>query len=187
MPGSIEKLRLEVEAETLESNDQIEAFRVKYLGRKSGSITNLFAEIRKVEPSERKAFGQAVNAIKQLAEARIAKARADSDAHPERGASEDVTLPGREFPTGSIHPITRTAEKIKSIFRRLGYAVVEGPEIEDDYHNFGALNFPPDHPARDMQDTLFQPRLSLVVGAPSGARKCTIHRSTQWVGSFDKH
>ncbi len=155
MPDSIEKLRFEVEAEELEFEDQIEAFRVKYLGRKSGLITNLFARIRTVDPSERKAFGQAVNSIKQLAEARISEFRSTADAGPERNASEDVTLPGREFPAGSIHPITRTAEEIKRIFRQLGYAIVEGPEIEDDYHNFSALNFPPDHPARDMQDTLF--------------------------------
>jgi phenylalanyl-tRNA synthetase alpha chain len=155
MPDSIESIRLAIEAETLDSEDQIEAFRVKYLGRKSGLITNLFAEIRVVEASERKAFGQAVNAVKLLAESRLEEARAGSQAGTDQERSDDVTLPGRQFPAGSLHPITQTAEEIKKIFAKLGYAVVEGPEIEDDYHNFSALNFPPNHPARDMQDTLF--------------------------------
>jgi len=155
MPDSIDALRRKIEAETLKSDDQIEAFRVKYLGRKSGLITNLFAKIRLVDSSERKAFGQSVNSVKQLAEERLSEARSALEPEKVHDRSEDVTLPGRQSPTGSLHPITRTAEVIKQIFRQLGYAVVEGPEIEDDYHNFSALNFPPNHPARDMQDTLF--------------------------------
>lgn len=156
MPDSIETIRREIEAETLESDDQIEVFRVKYLGRKSGLITNLFAKIRAVDPSERKTFGLSVNAVKRLAEERLSEARAALEpGTTDDDPSEDVTLPGRELPAGSLHPITRTADVIKQIFRQLGYAVVEGPEIEDDYHNFSALNFAPDHPARDMQDTLF--------------------------------
>ena len=155
MPDSIDQLRLDIEAETLENEDRIEAFRVKYLGRKSGLITKFFAKIRQVDPSERKAFGQAVNDLKQLAEDKLADARGLIEARTVATSGADVTLPGRHFPAGSMHPISRTAEEIKRIFRQLGYSVVEGPEIEDDYHNFTALNFPPNHPARDMQDTLF--------------------------------
>ena len=156
MSEHIDKLRLDIEAETLETEEQIEDFRVRFLGRKSGLITNLFAEIRSVAPEDRKAFGQAVNDLKVLAENRLETARTALSASDAGGSgAADVTLPGRPFPAGSIHPITRTAEEIKRIFRQLGYSVVEGPEIEDDYHNFGALNFPENHPARDMQDTLF--------------------------------
>lgn len=155
MPDIIETLRLDIEAERLDTEEQIEAFRVKYLGRKSGRITNLFSQIRSVEPDERKAFGQAVNELKSLAESRLEEAREAATREKGHTPAEDVTIPGREFPAGSLHPITRTAEQIKWIFRQLGYSIVEGPEIEDDYHNFSALNFPPDHPARDMQDTLF--------------------------------
>ena len=97
----------------------------------------------------------AVNELKKLAENRIADARASLQSMSYGLEASDITLPGREFSAGSLHPIPRTAEQTKRIFRQLGYSVVEGPEIEDDYHNFSALNFPENHPARDMQDTLF--------------------------------
>ncbi|MGD8341759.1 MAG: phenylalanine--tRNA ligase subunit alpha [Gammaproteobacteria bacterium] len=154
MADPIETVRTELEAEPLDTEDQIESFRIKYLGRKQGRITDLFAGIRNVDPAERGAYGQRVNALKQLAEERIdaARVRLASDAEDD---GLDATLPGRPLPTGSLHPITQTAEEIRRVFTRLGYSVAEGPEIEDDFHNFTALNFPENHPARDMQDTLF--------------------------------
>ncbi len=154
MADSIDKVRADLEEEPLDTNDQIEAFRIRYLGRKQGLITDLFADIRNVEGPERGAYGQRVNLLKQRAEERIdeAKQRLTATATESR---VDTTLPGRPLPVGSLHPITQTAEEIKRVFARLGYSIAEGPEIEDDFHNFTALNFPANHPARDMQDTLF--------------------------------
>lgn len=154
MSDSIDKVRADLEAEPLDTAERIEAFRIKYLGRKQGLITDLFAGIRDVTGPERGTYGQRVNALRALAEERIeeARRRIDSTVTVDR---KDITLPGRPVPVGSLHPITQTAEEIKRIFANLGYGVAEGPEIEDDFHNFTALNFPLDHPARDMQDTLF--------------------------------
>ena len=154
MTDSIERVHVDIDAEPLDSNDQIEAFRIKYLGRKSGLITDLFSGIRDVPGPERGAYGQRVNALKVRAEARIEEAKSELASTGEK-TGLDATLPGRVQPLGSLHPITQTAEEIKRVFAMLGYRVEEGPEIEDDFHNFTALNFPPDHPARDMQDTLF--------------------------------
>jgi len=155
MLDPIDKARSDIEAETLDSEEQVESFRIKYLGRKSGIVTDLFAAIRNVDQSDRKAYGQRINALKRFAEQRIEQARSTLSGSTYGDDQVDATLPGRHVPTGSLHPITQTAEAIKRIFRQLGYSIEEGPEIEDDYHNFTALNFPTNHPARDMQDTLF--------------------------------
>ena len=153
---NIDALRREIEAEPLDDPADREAFRVRYLGRKSGQITDLFKQMKDVAPEERRAFGQQVNALKALAEARLAEAEARQQTSSSSGpASLDLTLPGRRPLTGSIHPLTQTLEDILHIFGQFGFSVAEGPEIEDDWHNFTALNFPPDHPARDMQDTFF--------------------------------
>ncbi len=152
----VEALRREIEAAALGSEEEAEAFRVRYLGQRSGLVTNLFKRIREVAPKDRRAVGQQLNALKQRAEERLLHAQAHLRQAPRADAGGiDLTLPGRRALTGSTHPITRTLEEIKRIFERLGFTVAEGPEIEDDWHNFTALNFPPDHPARDMQDTLF--------------------------------
>ncbi len=152
----VEDLRREIEAAALGSEDDAEAFRVRYLGQRNGLVTNLFKRIREVAPADRRAVGQQLNALKQRAEARLqaAQEHARRDLRDD-DARLDLTLPGRRALTGSTHPITRTLADITRIFERLGFTVAEGPEIEDDWHNFTALNFPPDHPARDMQDTLF--------------------------------
>ena len=157
MLDRVAALRQEMEAEPITSEEEAEAFRIKYLGQKNGQITGLFKHIREVAPEDRRAFGQQLNALKQDAEARLetartALARAQSANETQR---LDLTLPGRRPVAGSIHPLTQTMEDIVRTFERFGFAVAEGPEIEDDWHNFTALNFPPDHPARDMQDTLF--------------------------------
>ena len=157
MAESLEKLKEELESEPIESEESAETFRIKYLGRKSGRITELFKQIKDVKPEERRAFGQNVNALKEFAELRLEAYESQRDGVVE-GTDQgiDLTLPGRRaVPVGSIHPITRTLEDIKNVFNRAGFSVAEGPEIEDDWHNFTALNFPPDHPARDMQDTFF--------------------------------
>ena len=156
---NLEALSEEVEAASIDSAEAAEQFRIKYLGRKQGRITNLFKKISMVAPEDRPAFGQQVNALKARAEERLADAQARLQSDEPAVAPEiDLTLPGRRPLLGSIHPLTQTMDAITRAFERFGFAVATGPEIEDDWHNFTALNFPPDHPARDMQDTFFLER-----------------------------
>ena len=144
-------------APTLEALD---ALRVSLLG-KSGLITEQLKALGKMPADQRKAHGERVNRAKDQLNDAIAgrKAALESLALQHRLASEriDVTLPGRNASRGSLHPLTRALDRIIGIFARLGYEVADGPEIEDDWHNFGALNFPPDHPARTMHDTFWFP------------------------------
>ncbi|HEY0782299.1 MAG TPA: phenylalanine--tRNA ligase subunit alpha [Thermoanaerobaculia bacterium] len=136
-----------------------EALRVQWVGRKQGTLRTLLDDIKRVEPSDRRAYGEAVNRLKERVEGRLAELDAallarEREAESARQAI-DVTLPGRQPPLGSLHPITLVSQQLQEIFAELGYSVAEGPEVEDDFHNFAALNFPPDHPARDTQDTFF--------------------------------
>jgi phenylalanyl-tRNA synthetase alpha chain len=135
----------------------IEAVRVRYLGRK-GELTTVMRRLREVPAEERPVMGALLNQVKDEIEMRIAEAMAALRAEERaRRADEriDVSEPGRGPVLGRLHPLTRTMDEMVDVFRSLGFSVAEGPEIEDDYHNFEALNFPRDHPARDMQDTLF--------------------------------
>lgn len=134
---------------------EIEELRVKWLGKK-GEITQLFEEFRGVSPEQKKEFGQKLNALKNAAQAKIEEMRNTLSEIADAGKSSfDLTKPGDKMELGARHPISITREEIISIFNKFGYSVAEGPEIEDDWHVFGALNFPPEHPARDMQDTFF--------------------------------
>ncbi|MBB5208206.1 phenylalanine--tRNA ligase subunit alpha [Chiayiivirga flava] len=138
--------------------DGLDAIRVRLLG-KSGSITEQLKALGKLPPDERKAHGEQVNRVRDALSSAIAarKAELEQAALAQRLASEriDITLPGRNPERGNLHPVTRTLERITAIFARLGYQVADGPEIEDDWHNFEALNFPPHHPARAMHDTFY--------------------------------
>jgi phenylalanyl-tRNA synthetase alpha chain len=138
--------------------DALEAQRVALLG-KSGSITGQLKQLGTLPPEQRKAFGETINLAKQaVADALGARKSALEElAFAQRLATEtiDVTLPGRGDPIGTLHPVTRTLERMTDIFARMGYQLAEGPEIEDDWHNFEALNFPPHHPARAMHDTFY--------------------------------
>ncbi len=136
----------------------LDALRVQYLGRK-GELTARLKQLGKLPPEERKAAGQAINQAKQALQQAI-ESRRDTLAREalERRLVEervDVTLPGRRRPAGGWHPVTRTLQRIESLFSQLGFEVAEGPEIEDDFHNFEALNIPPHHPARAMHDTFY--------------------------------
>ncbi len=134
---------------------EIEEMRVKWLGKK-GEITRLFEEFRTVSPELKKEYGQKLNALKVAAQARIDEMRDELAQIVDATKPQmDLTMPGDAMELGSRHPISITREEIISIFRKFGYSVAEGPEIEDDWHVFSALNFPPEHPARDMQDTFF--------------------------------
>lgn len=137
---------------------ELETRRIALLGR-NGRLTAALKQLGSLPPEQRKARGAAVNRARDAVQAAIRTRRAELEeaALDARLAGEriDVTLPGRDASRGSIHPLTRTLDRIGDIFARLGYDVADGPEIEDDWHNFGALNFPEDHPARTMHDTFW--------------------------------
>ena len=151
--------KFEKEAAEVDDRAGWDALRVRWVGRKQGVVRTLLAELKSVEPEKRREFGQAVNRLKMRVEERLDEIdrvleRAEtSESH--RAAAVDVTLPGRRPVGGNVHPVNRVTQHIVEIFLGLGYSVAEGPDIEDDYHNFEALNFPVDHPARDTQDTFF--------------------------------
>jgi phenylalanyl-tRNA synthetase alpha chain len=144
------------------SRSEFEALKGRYLGREKGLVPALFARMREIPPPERAAYGARANAAKREVEEGIARL-GESLAHEEArrrelAAAVDVTLPGRRIRAGSLHPVTVVRRRIEEIFLRMGYSIADGPEVESDLHNFEALNFPPEHPARDAQDTLFLDR-----------------------------
>lgn len=151
----IEALEAEVAAAMARSAEEVEKFRVATLGR-NGSVTALFEEFKQVASEEKREFGQRMNRLKQSAQARWEELKASVDqGSGDDSSSMDPTRPALTEPVGSLHPITIVRQRITDVFARIGYAVSQGPEVEDDHHNFSALNFAPDHPARDMQDTFF--------------------------------
>ena len=134
---------------------EIDALKIKYFGRK-GALAKLFSQMGKILPEERPGAGKLINDLKQdLTEIFDAKAAELIDTITQSTENLDYTLPGETQRTGTIHPVTKTLKEIKDIFKSIGFMVAYGPEIDDDYHNFTALNFPQHHPARDMQDTFF--------------------------------
>jgi len=130
----------------------IELLHVKYLGRK-GFVSDLFSQLINVSNKERPNIGKKLNQLKN--EITNSFKTVDKSSSNIDSIEEDYTLPGLSFPTGYIHPLQQTMNEIKTIFMNVGFSIAYGPEIDDDFHNFGALNFPPEHPARDMQDTFF--------------------------------
>jgi len=136
------------------SKEDTEAFRLKYLSKK-GLIAQLFEEFKLIPPEDKKLIGQKLNDVKNLANSKLSEITSKFEFEDISSGEIDLTLPGEPIPLGSRHPVTIIRNEIIDIFIRLGFTVSEGPEIEDDWHNFSALNFPKDHPARDMQDTLF--------------------------------
>ena len=155
MIDQIEALIKEVENFSAKSSLEAEKFRVKFLGKK-GVITDLFGKFKTVPNNEKKSFGQAVNKLKALAQDKVSNFKKEPENAPALNkGSLDLTKPGVPFPVGGRHPISTVKNQIIDIFSRIGFNVSEGPEIEDDWHNFTALNLPEHHPARDMQDTFF--------------------------------
>ena len=155
MSDPFQELEEEVRSAVLDSDDAVEAFRIRFLSKKQGRITDLMKAIPTVAPEDRKSYGARINALKSAIEERINTAKTSLSNNGASLPEVDVSLPGRRSAYGSLHPITQTRNEIVRIFQRVGFSVEEGPEIEDEWHNFTALNFPADHPARDMQDTLF--------------------------------
>lgn len=139
-----------------QSEADVETFRLKFLVAK-GVVRNLFEEFKSVPADQKRELGQTLNEFKQVAEQKynVLKEQFASVARSSKRDKEDLTLPGEGFIFGSRHPLSLVRKEIVEIFKKLGFTVAEGPEIEDDWHNFSALNFPPEHPARDMQDTFF--------------------------------
>ncbi|MBU1010384.1 MAG: phenylalanine--tRNA ligase subunit alpha [Bacteroidetes bacterium] len=150
---TIAAMLAEVQAFQAENTDQLEAFRIKYLSKK-GLIPGLFAEFKHVLPEERKAMGVLLNELKDKAQERLDAFRELNTTDETSTQRLDLSLPSGEA-GGARHPISLVRNQINGIFKRLGFIISEGPEIEDDFHNFTALNFPEEHPARDMQDTFF--------------------------------
>ena len=151
----IEELLAEISRLTANKIQEVEEIRVKLLGKK-GDITKLFEEFRNVLPEQKREFGKKLNILKTKAAEKIEELRAKvEESLDSKESGIDFTRPGDKFELGTRHPISITREEILSIFNKFGYSLAEGPEIEDDWHVFGALNFPPEHPARDMQDTFF--------------------------------
>lgn len=136
--------------------DELEVFRIKFLGTK-GIIKDLFEEFKKVSPEQKRILGKVLNDFKQLAELKYNTLLEQLDnIEPQTQESKaDLSLPGEGYELGSRHPLSLVRKEIIEIFKKLGFNIAEGPEIEDDWHNFSALNFPEEHPARDMQDTFF--------------------------------
>lgn len=155
LKDKIEALKTEIENLKAANADEVEALRIKYLSKK-GFVSLLFDEFKTVAPELKREMGQRLNELKQRAQDRIAELKAQAAAAVVSTQEKtDVTRPGTPAPIGSRHPISIVKNEIVDIFGRLGFTVAEGPEVEDDWHVFTALNFPPEHPARDMQDTFF--------------------------------
>lgn len=156
MIDKIKNLRKEIESSKITDAQTLEEFRLKFLSRK-GEVQSMFGMMSEVPKEDRAEVGKEMNKVKQLAEQKFedAKNKLEKRDQPSFSAENDITLPVMPTYSGSLHPLTRTLNEMKQIFLRLGFDVADGPEVEDDFHNFSALNFPLDHPARDMQDTFF--------------------------------
>ncbi len=154
MLNTIDKILEDARQFKADSKEEIEQFRIKYLGKK-GVLTELFQRFKDVPSEEKRELGQKINQLKQFISEKIESLLSEISDESGQDESRDLTLPGPPFVAGARHPISIVRNEIISIFGRLGYTISEGPEIEDDWHVFSSLNFPPEHPARDMQDTFF--------------------------------
>jgi len=155
MQAKLDQYTAEINQFSPATAEELESFRIKFLGSK-GIVKELFDEFKSVGPEEKRVFGKVLNEFKQVAEAKFeaCKAQFESSTSTQK-LDTDLTLPGEGMELGARHPLQLVRREIVEIFKKLGFTVAEGPEIEDDWHNFSALNFPEEHPARDMQDTFF--------------------------------
>lgn len=155
MKDTVQKYLQEIEAITALNSEETENFRLRFLSKK-GIVGELFEGLKNIPAEQRKEAGQILNQLKNTAQEKYDSLKAATDqASVKKDDSFDPTLPVDYFGFGNRHPISIVRSEIIDIFAKIGFTVAEGPEIEDDWHNFSALNFPPDHPARDMQDTFF--------------------------------
>jgi phenylalanyl-tRNA synthetase alpha chain len=155
MKDQIEKLKQQIEEFQISNNEVLEQFRLSFLS-KNGLVSQLFDDFKLLGPDEKRSLGKPLNEVKQYAQQKYDEHKIKIQSSTTKEKSQiDLTLPSDFSETGSRHPLSIINNTICEIFTRMGYVIEEGPEIEDDWHNFSALNFPPEHPARDMQDTFF--------------------------------
>jgi phenylalanyl-tRNA synthetase alpha chain len=156
MKEKTQEIRSEIAQFQITDASTLEQYRLKFLSKK-GLVPSLFSFMGQVPAEERGEVGKILNELKDYAQSVFdeAKTRLESGAFQKRSITDDITLPGTPVQHGSLHPLTLTLQEIKNVFFRLGFSTAHGPEIEDDFHNFTSLNFPPEHPARDMQDTFY--------------------------------
>jgi phenylalanyl-tRNA synthetase alpha chain len=174
-PADLAALRAEFDAALAGAGSvaDVKLVRDRFLSRKHGSVSALLKSVATLAPEARRALGSEVNSLKQAIEQALTEREAAlAAAAPVDGV--DITLPGRMPPLGKRHPLTQVRERIEDIFLGMGYQILEGPEVEDDWHNFEALNMPGDHPARDMQDTLY---LATALGPDRHGRHATLLRT----------
>src|SRR6476619_5759325 len=154
---SIEQLRSRFHAQLASASTaaDLKSLHDEFLSRKAGAVTGLMKTLGTLPPDARREFGQLVNTLKTEIEAALDERRSALESTRRPAGAIDVTLPGRKLPMGRVHPLMRVRREVEDIFSHMGYEILEGPEVEADFHNFEALNMPPDHPARDMQDTLY--------------------------------
>ncbi len=152
------RARFTAELAAVAGEGDLKALRDHYLGRKGGAIAGLMKEVAGASPEDRPVLGRLANELKQEIEAALDARRATVEGQRRPAGAVDVSLPGRVPVVGRLHPLTQLRTRIESIFARQGYEILDGPETEDDWHNFEALNMPAEHPARDMQDTLYLAR-----------------------------
>jgi len=151
---NLEEIASEIRSYVINDSKQAEEFRIKFIGSK-GLIKDLYAELKNVAADQKREFGQQINQLKNQADEKYNQAKENFSESRLNSDKIDLTKPGFDESIGSRHPLSIVRSEIIEIFKKIGFAVSEGPEIEDDWHNFSALNFPPEHPARDMQDTFF--------------------------------
>ncbi|OFW01600.1 MAG: phenylalanine--tRNA ligase subunit alpha [Acidobacteria bacterium RIFCSPLOWO2_02_FULL_68_18] len=170
---AIETLRADFRARlaAAATDRDLKALDDAFLSRRSGSVTALLKQVASVPAEARREVGQLVNALKTEIESALDDKRTEVAATRPPAGAVDVSLASRQVPAGRVHPLMRVRQDVEDIFARMGYEILEGPEVEDDYHNFEALNMPPEHPARDMQDTLY-------LGVPIPGGIWGAHRST---------
>jgi phenylalanyl-tRNA synthetase alpha chain len=154
MKATIDKIITDIDQFVIKDTKSLEDFRIQFLGSK-GIVKNMFGELKSVPNEEKREVGQLLNNLRLHAETKFASFKEQLETASSSESSLDLSRPGDSDEIGSRHPLSLVRSEIIEIFERIGYAVSEGPEIEDDWHNFSALNFPPEHPARDMQDTFF--------------------------------
>ncbi|MEG1574824.1 MAG: phenylalanine--tRNA ligase subunit alpha, partial [Bacteroidales bacterium] len=154
MIDQIQRLRAEIEALKASKSDEIEALRIKYLSKK-GEVTTLFNDFRNVATEQKREVGKMLNELKEVALLKINMLKEGLEDNSEKSTDIDLTRTSYPVKLGTRHPISIVKNEICDIFGKLGFSIAEGPEIEDDWHVFSSLNFPEDHPARDMQDTFF--------------------------------
>ncbi|MFT6983505.1 MAG: phenylalanyl-tRNA synthetase alpha chain [Crocinitomicaceae bacterium] len=154
MEDKVKKIREEVESFIVNSNEELEKFRISFLGSK-GLVKGLFSDLKNVPNEQKREAGQLVNGLREFVQNKFDALKDELESSSDENQKIDTSRPGDSIELGARHPLSLVRSEIIEIFSRIGFTVSEGPEIEDDWHNFSALNFPAEHPARDMQDTFF--------------------------------